>query len=131
MTDCWAVSDEDFDYEANDAEAVVYLISQSGQPRNACLYVMKRSEAVEFCSHQGTAVKSGAMAWAYCFTTHRRYWREELDTFRRDDGRFDWLLEELGIEPIYRGGEPAPEPIYIPRPLPGRSWRGTLFEGIL
>jgi len=97
--------DEDCDYMADDAEAVVYLISLSGRLKNTALYVMKRHEAVLFCSRDETQSRNGNMSWAYCFTTHRRDWRDELKTFRKDDGRFGWLLEELGIVPIYRGGE--------------------------
>jgi len=97
--------DENYNYEADEAEAVVYLISRSGQLSNTALYVMRRDEAVLFCEREETAKNHGPMSWAYCFTTHRRDWRNELDTFRKDDGRFDKLLAELGIDPIYRGGE--------------------------
>jgi hypothetical protein len=78
--------EEKYGYEADDAEAVVFLISPSGQLKNTALYVMKRHEAVTFCEHEETAKPYGARAWAYCFTTHRRDWRNELDTFRKDDG---------------------------------------------
>jgi len=94
--------DEDFDYYADNAEAVVFLISQSGKLRNTCLYVMKRHEAVAFCKRPETAKNQGSMSWAYCFTTYKRDWRNQMDNFRKDDGRFDWLLKELGIVPIYR-----------------------------
>ena len=97
--------DENYDYYADNAEAVIYLISPGGQLKNTALYVMQRYEAVLFCEHEETAKNYGPMAWAYCFTTHRRNWRNELDTFRKDDGRFNKLLQELNIKPIYRGGE--------------------------
>jgi len=98
--------DDGYDYEDDEAEAVVYLISRSGRMRNTALYVMKRHEAVTFCGCTETASDNGAMSWAYCFTTHKRDWRDSPDIFRADDGRFDGLLAEMGIDPIYRGGEP-------------------------
>ena len=99
---------EIFDYEADDTEAVVYLISPSSRLRCTSLYVMKRHEAVKFCSRPETSYSSGFMHWAYCFTTHKRDWRYHPDHFRKDDGRFDKLLEELEIIPIYRGGDKIP-----------------------
>jgi len=99
--------DDDYDYESDDAEAVVYLISRSGKLKNTALYVMKRIDAVTFCERPETDSNNVIMSWAYCFTTHRREWREELDTFRKDDGRFTALLDELGIKPIYTGGGPV------------------------
>ena len=91
---------DDYNYEADDAEAVVYLTAKDGWI--ADMYVMKRHEAVAFCSRLETAKNYGPMSWMFCFTTHRRDWREyDSKTFRIDDGRFDWLLAELDIEPIY------------------------------
>ena len=95
--------DEDnFDYEADDAEAVVYLIFESGQYDKSDVYVMKRSDAVAFCSHPKTCGQGRGGGWAFAFTTHRRDWRDTPDTFRDDDGRFDWLFDELGIKLIHR-----------------------------
>lgn len=68
--------DEDFDYLADDAEALVYLISDSGRLKNTAIYVMRRHEAVAFCSHPGTEGSAHGSKWAYAFTTHRREWRE-------------------------------------------------------
>jgi len=90
---------KDFDYYDDNAEAVVYLIFQKGLTDCNNVYVMKREEAVRFCSRKETAGNN----WAFAFTTYSRDWRESIDKdFRKDDGRFDWLLKELGIEPIYR-----------------------------
>lgn len=90
-----------FDYEADDAEAVVFLISPSGKLHSTRLYVMRRHEAQAFCSRPETKSNNPARQWAYVFTTHLPDWRDELDTFRADDGRFDGLLAEMGITPIY------------------------------
>jgi len=65
---------------------------------------MKRSDAVKFCERPETAKFGGVMPWAYCFTTHNREWRQNPEIFRKEDGRFDYLLDELGINPIHRGG---------------------------
>ena len=90
-----------FDYEADDAEAVVFLISPSGLLHNTRLFVMRRSEAQALCSRPETRSNNPGREWAYVFTTHLTDWRDELDTFRVDDGRFDELLEMMGIVPIY------------------------------
>jgi len=97
--------DDYFDYEDDNAEAVVFLISPSGQLRNTCLYVMKREEAQRFCERPETCSNNPTRMWSYVFTTHKRDWRDNLDHFRKDDKRFDKLLNELNIKPIYRGGE--------------------------
>jgi len=90
---------KDFDYYDDNAEAVVYLIFQKGPTDCNCVYVMKRKEAVEFCSRKETHGNN----WAFAFTTYNRDWRENIEKdFRKDDGRFDLLLKELGIEPIFR-----------------------------
>jgi len=101
----WWDDNDGYNYESDNAEALVYPISHSGKLKNTALYVMKRCEAVRFCERKETACNNGINSWAYCFTTHRRAWRDELDTFRKDDGRFDKLLKEMGIQPIYRGGD--------------------------
>lgn len=92
---------KNYDYYADEAEAVVYIITQSGINPVNCLYVMKRRDAVAFCQRPETASNNGNRSWAFMFTTYKTDWREDLDSFRRDDGRFDKLLEELGITPIY------------------------------
>lgn len=91
----------DYDYYSPDAEAVVYMIMPSGKCRKNCLYVMKRKDAVAFCSRPETRSANKTRAWAYSFSTYKRNWREELDAFRVDDGRFAPLLKELGITPIF------------------------------
>lgn len=92
--------DKTFDYEADDAEAVVYMISESGMMKNTALYVMRREDAVRFCSHEKTQGRARGGRWAYAFTTHKRDWRKTPEIFRADDGRFDDLLEELEITTI-------------------------------
>ena len=92
---------KDYDYYADDAEAVVYLINKSGINPTNCVYVMKRADAVKFLEQKETCKINGAMSWSYMFTTYKTNWREDLDSFRVDDGRFDDLLKELGIVPIY------------------------------
>ena len=95
--------EDTFDYEADNAEAVIYLITKSGKlNKQRLLYVMKRSEAIQFCTANETRSINGNMSWAYAFTTHRRDWRECLDEFRKDDGRFNGLLLSMGITPIYK-----------------------------
>ena len=92
---------DDYDFEADNTEAVVYLTGKDGWI--ADMYVMKKKEAVLFCDRPETAKPYGARAWIFMFTTHKRDWYENrLYTFREDDGRFDWLLALLGIDPIYR-----------------------------
>ena len=119
--------DASVEYEDDNAEALVYLVSPSGQLRNTALYVMRRVDAVTFCSRGETAKTTGPMQWCYCFTTHRQNWRNELDTFRRDDGRFDDLLKALGIVPIYRGGGIAPD-FHRPAPPHTEGVKGAEFE---
>lgn len=101
--------DETYDYYADDSEAVVYMIMESGRNNRNCLYVMRRADAVAFCNRPETCGRSqwGGM-WGYAFTTYRRDWRKTPQNFRSDDGRFDALLQEMGIVPIYRGGQPVP-----------------------
>ncbi|MDR2594545.1 MAG: hypothetical protein LBC87_07235 [Fibromonadaceae bacterium] len=90
-----------YDYYADDAEAVVFLINKSGINPVNCLYVMKRVDAIKFCSRKETSKQEGFMSWSYMFTTYKTNWREDLDSFREDDGRFEKLFEELGINLIY------------------------------
>lgn len=89
----------------DDAEAVVYMITMSSSLPMRRLFVMRLADAVRFCSDPRTAGRGRGGPWAYAFTTHQRDWRDELDAFRPEDGRFDGLLADLGIEPIYRGGQ--------------------------
>lgn len=96
--DTFTLYDKNFNYENEDAEAVVYLISPSGKNNKPNLFVMKRKEAVNFCSRKETKGTN----WALCFSTHKRNWREQLKLFRKDNGKFDDLLNELNIQPIYR-----------------------------
>lgn len=106
-----------YDYEADDAGAVVYMVMQSGKFNKNCLYVMKRADAVKFCSHPKTAGRARQSKWFYAFTTHRRDWRETLDDFRVDDGRFGPLLAEMGITPIWTKGQPVPKQQEVGHPL--------------
>lgn len=78
-------------------EAVIYLINKSGKNLKSNLFVMKRFEAVKFCSDERTKGND----WSLCFSIHKRNWRNELKTFRKNDGRFDDILEELNIIPIF------------------------------
>jgi hypothetical protein len=88
-----------FDYYDDNAEACVYLVQQSGFFAKNCVYVMTRKEAVRFCSRKETR----GSVWFFAFTTYKRDWRENIKLdFRKDDGRFDWLLKELQIVPIFR-----------------------------
>lgn len=103
------IQDDGYDYEADDAVAVVYMVMQSGKFNKNCLYVMKRADAVKFCSHPKTTGCARNSKWFYAFTTHRRDWRESLDDFRPDDGRFAPLLAEMGITPIWTKGQPVPK----------------------
>lgn len=107
-----------YDYYDDNAEAVVYMFFESGRFQKNCLYVMKRSDAVKFCSHDRTRGKGRGGAWCYAFTTYRRNWRETPDDFRLDDGRFEPLLKELGITPIWVKGRPVPPPngVHVERP---------------
>lgn len=109
MTALFSREDKGFDYEADDAEAVVYLVMQSGRFNRNCLYVMRRADAVRFCDHPKTTGRARGSRWFYAFTTHRRNWRETPDEFRADDGRFASLLAELGITPLWTKGQPVPE----------------------
>ena len=90
--------DKNYNYEDEDAEAVIYVINPSGKNRKPNLFVMKRKDAVKFCSRKETKGNN----WALCFTTHKRDWRDKLKLFRKDNGKFDELLQELDIELIYR-----------------------------
>ena len=90
--------DPNYNYEDDNAEAVIYFITPKGKTSKPNLFVMKRYEAIKFCSRKETK----GTRWALCFSTHKRNWKNELKNFRKDDGRFNELLEELGIEPIYR-----------------------------
>lgn len=104
MSDGWKVKDGDvFDYEADEAEAVVYLIFKSGKFNKSNLFVTSRVNAVKFCEHSESCAKN--KSWACAFTTHKRDWRKKLKDFRKDDGRFNELLKALEIDPIYKGGE--------------------------
>lgn len=95
--------DSAVDHEGDDAEAVVYLITEANSSPGKCLFVMLRRDAARLCSDPRTrGVGRGGM-WAYAFTTHFLDWRDCPDRFRRDDGRMDGLLSELGIVPIWRG----------------------------
>lgn len=96
--DTFTKYDENFNYLDDDVEAVVYLINPSGKNLKPNLFVMKREEAVKFCSRKETKGTN----WALCFSTHKRNWRDKLKSFRKDNGKFDDLLKELNIEPIYR-----------------------------
>ena len=90
--------DKNYNYEDENAEAVIYLINPSGKNLKPNLFVMKRKDAVKFCSRKETKGHN----WALCFTTHKRDWRDKLKLFRKDNGKFDELLQELNIELIYR-----------------------------
>ena len=87
-------------YYDDNAEAVIYLINRSGKNTTPNIFVMKRKDAVKFCSND----KTKGIDWALCFSTHKTNWRKELKLFRKDDGRFNDLLKELNIQPIYRRG---------------------------
>ena len=90
---------KDFDYYDDNTEAVVYLVMQKGFTGCNCVYVMTRKDAVAFCSRKETKGNT----WFFAFTTYKKDWRDNIDKdFREDDGRFDRLLEELGIKPIFR-----------------------------
>ncbi len=93
------------DRYADNAEAVVYLIFESGRFEKSRLFVMSRKNAIKFCSRLETSGQGVGGKWACAFTTYIDDWRQCLGTFRKEDGRFDRLLEELGINPIYRGGQ--------------------------
>lgn len=84
------------------SEAVVYMVTQAG----GCatwLYVLTREDAIKFCSHPSTKGKGRGGEWLFMWTTAFTDWRDHTKEFRRkDDGRFDKLFEELGIEPIYK-----------------------------
>lgn len=96
--DTFTIYDKNFNYEDENAEAVVYLINPSGKNNKPNLFVMKRKDAVKFCSCKETK----GVNWSLCFTTHKRDWRDKLKLFRKDNGKFDDLLKELNIEVIYR-----------------------------
>lgn len=98
IRDTFTEFDKDYDYLNGNAEAVVYFIFRKSRVLKANLFVMKRYEAAKFCSRKETKGPS----WALCFSTHKRNWRNELKLFKRDDGRFSALLEELNIIPMYR-----------------------------
>jgi len=99
--------DEEYEYLADDAEALVYMVFEKGGFNKSALYVMRRVEAQAFCERPETCGKGRGGGWCYAFTTHHRDWRNNIDGnfFRKDDGRFDGLLKELGIVPIFRGGD--------------------------
>jgi len=90
-----------YDYEADDAEAVVYMSTQHLSTGGKPLYVMRRFESQAFCSHPKTCGKGRGGEWMFMFTTHQRNWRDRLDDFMEDDLRFMPLLILLGIVPIY------------------------------
>lgn len=95
--DTFTEYDENFNYEDENAEAVVYFINHSGKNTKPNLFVMKRSDAVKLCSSK----KTKGANWALCFSTHKRNWRNELKFFRKDDGRFDELIKSLNIKIIF------------------------------
>ena len=101
--------DEDISYESN-AEALVYLVSRNGKFQQKYLYVMRRIDAMRFLSDERTAGQD----WMLVFTTTRKDWRDHLDKFVKDDGRFNDLLNTLRINPIY------------PQRLRQRRWTYTL-----
>ena len=96
---------DETDYESEDIPAIVYLAFMSSPPRN--LFVMNKREAKAFCSRKETAgagKRFGAsIAWMCCWTHYVDGWDkpENKARFQKDDGRFDNLLAELGIVPIY------------------------------
>ena len=108
--------DADYDYEADNAEAVVYMISESGKLPKPAVYVMSRSDAVKFCSRKETAGQGCGGKWAFVFTTHKPDWRDTPEIFRKDDGRFNELLREMGIKVIYPCGENCKTRVVPARP---------------
>jgi hypothetical protein len=79
-------------------EAVVYFsfLKPVGKPNN--LFVMKKEDAIKFCSRNETKGKT----FMLCFTTHKKNWRNELKSFIKDDGRYNELIKELNIDIIYK-----------------------------
>lgn len=80
----------------NDTEVIVYFsfLHPINKPNN--LFIMKKSDAMKFCSREETH----GNAWFLGFTSHKK--DASVKTFVKDDGRFDDLLEELKITPIFR-----------------------------
>lgn len=92
--------------------AVLYTATEKGNstgPR----YIMTVEDAMKFCSdpRSGGAVHGTRWAffWSSLYNYANCYWmRSEEDdgpqyidlTSLYDDGRFDWLIKELGIAPV-------------------------------
>lgn len=79
-------------------EAVVYFsfFKPVGKPNN--LFVMKKEDAIKFCNRDETKGKN----FMLCFTVHKKNWRNELNTFVKDDGRYNELIKKLNIDIIYK-----------------------------
>ena len=54
--DTFTIYDKNYNYEDDDAEAVIYLINPSGKNLKPNLFVMKRKDAVKFCSRKETTI---------------------------------------------------------------------------
>lgn len=92
---------DDFDYLSDEADAVVFLMTESAFTPTAWIYVMKRKDAIRFCSHEKTKGISHNSHWMFSFSTYFQDWRATMDNFRPDDGRFQRIIDELGINLIY------------------------------
>jgi len=121
----------DYKHFNDDAEALVFTTAYN-TGFTKYLYVMTRKQAQEFCSrdetkgqrHYGGKPEDGQ--WMTCFTCYETDWRNRLDSFRVDDGRFEWLLDELGIIPIHRNTGIAPPKPQMPPPAPKYEQEGFL-----
>ena len=85
--------DKNYDYCADDAEAVVYIVFESGFTRSA-LYVMKRSEAMAFCARPETCGTVYGKRWFYAFTTH-------LDNSPCLKAEDSWFCERCALRLTY------------------------------
>ena len=81
---------------------------QKSTAKGAVLYVTTETDAQKICSDPRTRSNNPTREWMYAYTG---YWKDAFgvdnwqelaqDRFRRDDGRFDELFEELGVNIIF------------------------------
>ena len=83
-----------------DAEAVVYMVTEKGGC-STWMFVMKRSDAVKFCSSDKSQGKGRGGQWHFQFTTNYNFRDHKKEFKKKDDGRFKQIFEDMGIVPIY------------------------------
>lgn len=95
--------------ENREVAVMCVTMEKRSTDKGIIMYIMTEAEAQKLCSDPRTC--SSNPQWMYAYTG---YWKEAFgvdgwrelpeDMFRKDDGRFDELMAELHIKPIYRRG---------------------------